>query len=220
MCTFRFCEVCMTPRFLKISLPLYCSSPSHKVVGYSSPIVALRKELDLYANVRPVTSVCLVDVSTLQSSVQLLPGRSWNWLEAIGRSGCRSREHWMFGRSSWNPMFGSHLKWLSTSNKKHPPLENMEKKHVQPDLSRNAHQGESDWWRLSLLEFALARFISRESIPEDTNTFLIVASHNHPQVQRSFNLRWCLPWDCQRCPQSAGDKWQIQWCDHCWATCW
>lgn len=33
------------------------SSPSHKVVGYSSPIVALRKELDLYANVRPVTSV-------------------------------------------------------------------------------------------------------------------------------------------------------------------
>ena len=34
-----------------------CSSPSHKVAGYSSPIVALRKHLDLYANVRPVTSV-------------------------------------------------------------------------------------------------------------------------------------------------------------------
>lgn len=33
------------------------SSPSHKVAGYSSPIVALRKHLDLYANVRPVTSV-------------------------------------------------------------------------------------------------------------------------------------------------------------------
>jgi len=33
------------------------SSPSRKVVGYSSPIVALRKELDLYANIRPVTSV-------------------------------------------------------------------------------------------------------------------------------------------------------------------
>ncbi|KAG5646451.1 hypothetical protein DXG03_003501 [Asterophora parasitica] len=33
------------------------SSPSKKVVGYSSPIVALRKELDLYANVRPVLSV-------------------------------------------------------------------------------------------------------------------------------------------------------------------
>ncbi|KAJ3343741.1 homoisocitrate dehydrogenase [Gonapodya sp. JEL0774] len=30
------------------------SSPSHKVEGYSSPIVALRKALDLYANVRPV----------------------------------------------------------------------------------------------------------------------------------------------------------------------
>lgn len=34
-----------------------CSSPSHKVAGYSSPIVALRKHLDLYANVRPVKSV-------------------------------------------------------------------------------------------------------------------------------------------------------------------
>ncbi|KAH8113390.1 mitochondrial NAD-homo-isocitrate dehydrogenase LysB [Phellopilus nigrolimitatus] len=33
------------------------SSPSRKVAGYSSPIVALRKELDLYANIRPVTSV-------------------------------------------------------------------------------------------------------------------------------------------------------------------
>ncbi|KXS10028.1 isocitrate dehydrogenase LysB [Gonapodya prolifera JEL478] len=30
------------------------SSPTHKVEGYSSPIVALRKALDLYANVRPV----------------------------------------------------------------------------------------------------------------------------------------------------------------------
>ncbi len=33
------------------------SSPSQKVAGYSSPIVALRKELDLYANIRPVASV-------------------------------------------------------------------------------------------------------------------------------------------------------------------
>jgi len=33
------------------------SSPSRKVAGYSSPIVALRKQLDLYANIRPVTSV-------------------------------------------------------------------------------------------------------------------------------------------------------------------
>ena len=33
------------------------SSPSNKVEGYSSPIVALRKEMDLYANVRPVKSV-------------------------------------------------------------------------------------------------------------------------------------------------------------------
>jgi len=33
------------------------SSPSRKVTGYSSPIVALRKKLDLYANIRPVASV-------------------------------------------------------------------------------------------------------------------------------------------------------------------
>lgn len=33
------------------------SSPSKAVKGYSSPIVALRKELDLYANIRPVKSV-------------------------------------------------------------------------------------------------------------------------------------------------------------------
>ncbi|KAG5460352.1 MAG: hypothetical protein BJ554DRAFT_7611 [Olpidium bornovanus] len=33
------------------------SSPSHAVPGYSSPIVKLRKELDLFANMRPVVSV-------------------------------------------------------------------------------------------------------------------------------------------------------------------
>ncbi|KAI9807906.1 MAG: homoisocitrate dehydrogenase [Sarcosagium campestre] len=33
------------------------SSPSTKVAGYSSPIVALRKRLDLYANIRPVKTV-------------------------------------------------------------------------------------------------------------------------------------------------------------------
>lgn len=33
------------------------SSPSHKVEGYSSPIVRLRKHLDLYANIRPIHSI-------------------------------------------------------------------------------------------------------------------------------------------------------------------
>lgn len=32
------------------------SSPSHKVKNYSSPIVALRKQMDLFANVRPISS--------------------------------------------------------------------------------------------------------------------------------------------------------------------
>jgi homoisocitrate dehydrogenase len=32
-------------------------SPSHKVEGYTSPILALRKQLDLYANLRPIVSM-------------------------------------------------------------------------------------------------------------------------------------------------------------------
>lgn len=43
-----------------------CSSPSRKVVGYSSPIVALRKELDLYANIRPVKSVSYDETSKMR----------------------------------------------------------------------------------------------------------------------------------------------------------
>ncbi len=43
------------------------SSPTNKVSGYSSPIVALRKKLDLYANVRPVKTV-----STAPSPIDLV----------------------------------------------------------------------------------------------------------------------------------------------------
>ena len=34
------------------------------MAGYSSPIVALRKELDLYANIRPVASVAATPEET------------------------------------------------------------------------------------------------------------------------------------------------------------
>jgi isocitrate/isopropylmalate dehydrogenase len=44
------------------------SSPSRKVAGYSSPIVALRKELDLYANIRPVASVRPQQVVMLENN--------------------------------------------------------------------------------------------------------------------------------------------------------
>ncbi|CAG8671913.1 10693_t:CDS:2 [Funneliformis caledonium] len=47
------------------------SSPSHKVAGYSSPIVALRKHLDLYANVRPVKSV-ISDKDINQKPIDIL----------------------------------------------------------------------------------------------------------------------------------------------------
>lgn len=47
------------------------SSPSHKVEGYSSPIVRLRKELNLYANIRPVSGPVLPG-STSQSPVDMV----------------------------------------------------------------------------------------------------------------------------------------------------
>lgn len=46
------------------------SSPTHKVEGYSSPIVQLRKILDLYANLRPV--VCDADSSPFKKPIDLL----------------------------------------------------------------------------------------------------------------------------------------------------
>ena len=54
------CEVNASHAELVMSASLTCSnasSPTTPTKGYSSPIVALRKRLDLYANVRPVKSV-------------------------------------------------------------------------------------------------------------------------------------------------------------------
>lgn len=56
------------------------SSPSHKVEGYSSPIVRLRKELGLYANIRPVSGPVLpgspikvpVDIVTIRENTECL----------------------------------------------------------------------------------------------------------------------------------------------------
>lgn len=56
------------------------SSPSHKVEGYSSPIVRLRKELGLYANIRPVSGPVLpgaqfdkpIDMVTIRENTECL----------------------------------------------------------------------------------------------------------------------------------------------------
>ncbi|KAJ2799203.1 homoisocitrate dehydrogenase [Coemansia guatemalensis] len=48
------------------------SSPSHKVAGYSSPIVGLRKKLDLYANVRPVVSGAAATASGARRAIDML----------------------------------------------------------------------------------------------------------------------------------------------------
>jgi homoisocitrate dehydrogenase len=45
------------------------SSPSHRVAGYTSPIIALRKQFDLYANLRPVVSA---PVAGSQPNIDLL----------------------------------------------------------------------------------------------------------------------------------------------------
>lgn len=56
------------------------SSPSNRVEGYSSPIVALRKAMDLYANVRPVKSVegtegRMVDMTIVRENTECLVRR-------------------------------------------------------------------------------------------------------------------------------------------------
>ena len=56
------------------------SSPSQKVEGYSSPIVRLRKELALYANIRPVSGAPLpgssvqkpTDIVTIRENTECL----------------------------------------------------------------------------------------------------------------------------------------------------
>ncbi|KAJ2471593.1 homoisocitrate dehydrogenase, partial [Coemansia sp. RSA 2320] len=48
------------------------SSPSHKVAGYSSPIVGLRKQMDLYANVRPVISGAAATASGAKRAIDML----------------------------------------------------------------------------------------------------------------------------------------------------
>ncbi|KAI8320283.1 Isocitrate/isopropylmalate dehydrogenase [Martensiomyces pterosporus] len=48
------------------------SSPSHKVAGYSSPIVGLRKQMDLYANVRPVISGSSATASGEKRAIDML----------------------------------------------------------------------------------------------------------------------------------------------------
>ena len=56
------------------------SSPSKRVTGYSSPIVQLRKEMDLYANIRPVTSVSIPRCFHIQSMLTIPPkGRTSTW---------------------------------------------------------------------------------------------------------------------------------------------
>ena len=49
-------------------------SPSHKVAGYSSPIVALRNQLDLYANIRPCISIPNVDQVNKSRISKPIPG--------------------------------------------------------------------------------------------------------------------------------------------------
>lgn len=66
------------------------------MVGYSSPIVALRKELDLYANIRPVVSV-RISVQPTDFLIKLSEGRSGNRRKAFRRPYRSPRKHGMSG---------------------------------------------------------------------------------------------------------------------------
>ncbi len=63
------------------------SSPSQRVAGYSSPIVALRKELDLYANLRPALSAPVpgsqpgVDLLIVRENTECLYVKQEHWAE-------------------------------------------------------------------------------------------------------------------------------------------
>ena len=61
------------------------SSPSHRVSGYASPIVALRRILDLYANLRPLVSAPVpgsrpgVDLLMVRENTECLYSRRERW---------------------------------------------------------------------------------------------------------------------------------------------
>ena len=67
------------------------SSPTIKVAGYSSPIVALRKKLDLYANVRPVkttpSSGAPIDLVIVRENTEDLYVKEERTFEALDGSG-------------------------------------------------------------------------------------------------------------------------------------
>lgn len=127
------------------------SSPSHKVTGYSSPIVALRKQLDLYANIRPVTSVRIMLLSEYWCDQPVSTGRPRSRREALRRPCRRPRKHRVLGEAS--PIEGcppctSELDRIqfSTSNKKRSQLALRARRHARRGLSQSAHLAELAKW--------------------------------------------------------------------------
>ncbi|MBX3013188.1 MAG: isocitrate/isopropylmalate dehydrogenase family protein [Caldilineaceae bacterium] len=63
------------------------SSPSQRVAGYSSPIIGLRKQFDLYANLRPVVSAPVagsqpdVDLLIVRENTECLYVKQERWVE-------------------------------------------------------------------------------------------------------------------------------------------
>ena len=116
------------------------SSPSHKVEGYSSPIVRLRKELDLYANIRPVIGVRgtkddekWVDTVIVRENTECLVSETCRMGSAGGahashstssprRPSRRPRARWLVpsGRSARRPpraLAARPLRWLSHASR-------------------------------------------------------------------------------------------------------
>jgi len=114
------------------------SSPSHKVAGYSSPIVALRKEMDLYANVRPVKSVeghdqRMVDMTIVRENTECL----------VSLALFPPRDYLMRFRFNLIPLSNSY----STSSKRRSKILLLDVSLVLLDRSQNVPRLESVEWR-------------------------------------------------------------------------
>lgn len=116
------------------------ASPSHPVPGYRSPIVALRKALDLYANIRPTSNaglpgspnqqtgdlVDLVDLVIVRENTEgLYAGR-----ERLEDDGATAIAERVITRSSSERIVRTAFDLVRTRNKPHPKVTIVHKANV------------------------------------------------------------------------------------------
>ena len=176
------------------------SSPSRKVAGYSSPIVALRKELDLYANIRPV-----VAVSPSRSFVDeelrycFTSGVTKSRGKTIGRFDRGPRKHGVSGMPSARTAMDDSRKTVQ-----YVKQETM----TQTDSGREARATRLITERASrrigrtAFELALARprkvLLYFDLFTHSNLRACFTESHHHTQIQRAVRHGWVVQGDCAR----------------------